>query len=399
MKRIFWLTLTFLIAACQASPTPAPVTIDIIDGDEHIVHITEARIPAQIFREAGIVLGSLDKLYVNGDEADANTALDCDVCTLQIRRAVPFNLVTPDGEQELVSAAWTVGEALAGFGIQLHVTDALNPPAETALSDQMTVNYTPSRQLAIRMDGRVLPIRSAAETVGDALIGAGIPLIGLDTSQPSPSDPLPADGQIRIIHIREEIELAQQSIPFTTERVPSNELEAGTEEIIEAGKPGLIVQQTRVRYEDGEEVERSIQAERTVREPSPQTVAYGTQYALKTAVVDGQEITYWRAIEVYATSYSPCRSAADRCYPNTASGLPVTHGVIGVTRDWYLALQGQPVYVPGYGYATIEDVGGGLPDRNWIDLGYSDDDYQAWHHWVTLYFLPPVPANTIWGLE
>ncbi len=398
MKKTFWLLLAFLFAACQAPP-PALPTIDIIEGNTHIVHATEARIPADIFAEAGISLGALDRLYLNGTEIDAITPLDCDLCTLQIRRAVSFTLITPDGEQKLASSAWTVGEALAEFGIQRHAADALTPPAETALTDKMTVNYTPSRQLAVRVDGQVIPIRSSAETVAEALSGAGIPLVGLDTSSPSPSDALPADGQIRIIHITEKIELAQTSIPFETEYVADNELAVEDEKILVAGVPGLIVQQTRVRYEDGVEVSRKVEAERTVRQPSTQTVAYGTQYVLKTAVVDGQELEYWRALEVYATSYSPCRSAADKCYPNTASGLPVRRGVIGVTRDWYYALQGQRVYVPGYGFATIEDVGGGLPDRNWIDLGYADDEYQAWHHWVTLYFLPPVPANTIWVLE
>ena len=397
MKHTLWLALLFLLVACQ--PQAPLETIDILDGETHIAHEAVSRIPAQIFAESGMVVSGLDKVYLNGDLIDVNAPLDCQRCTLQIRRAVTITLIIPDGEQELVSSAWTVGEALADFGIQLHTADLLDPPAGTPVTDQMTVSYTPSRQLAIRVDGQVIPVRSSAQTVAEALTGAGIPLIGLDTSQPAPSAPLPADGQIRIVRVVEKIELAQTSIPFELQRIASSELEAGTEEIVEAGKPGLIVQQTRVRYENGEEVSRVVEAERTVREPSTQTVAYGTQYVVKTATVDGREIEYWRALEVYATSYSPCRSAADRCYPNTSSGLPVTRGVIGVTRDWYLALRGQPVYVPGYGYATIEDVGGGLSDRNWIDLGYADDDYQPWHHWVTLYFLPPVPANTVWVIE
>ena len=48
---------------------------------------------------------------------------------------------------------------------------------------------------------------------------------------------------------------------------------------------------------------------------------------------------------------------------------------------------------------TIEDVGGGLPDRHWIDLGYSDDDWVGWGGWMTIYFLTPVPANIMWILE
>ena len=396
MKRIFWLAL-LVLSACQPQPT-LPI-IDIFDGETHITQATEARVPTQILVEAGLSLGSLDILFVNGEVADTNATLSCEICTLQIRRAVTMTLITSDGEQDLISSAWTVGEALSEFGIHLHTADFLDPSAGTPVTDQLKITYTPSRQLAIRVDGQVLPIRSSAETVGEALLGAGIPLVGLDTSQPSPSDPLPADGQIHFIRVVEKIELEQTSIPFEIEYIADNELEVDEEIILEAGKPGLIVSRTRVRYEDGLEVSREIEGERQVREPSKQTVAYGTQYVLKTAVVDGREIEYWRAVQVYATSYSPCRSAADRCYPNTASGLPVQRGVIGGTYEWYLALQGQAVYVPGYGYGTIEDYGASLPDRQLIDLGFTDDDYEPWHQWTTIYFLPPVPAYTIWAIE
>jgi 3D (Asp-Asp-Asp) domain-containing protein len=67
--------------------------------------------------------------------------------------------------------------------------------------------------------------------------------------------------------------------------------------------------------------------------------------------------------------------------------------VIAVASRWYSYLAGTGVYVPGYGFATVEDIGGGFPDRYWIDLGYSDDDFITWGDWVTLYFLTPVPVN------
>ena len=396
MKRIFWLALLLLIA-CQ--PQPTLPTIDIFAGDKHIALSSESRIPAQLLAEAGITLGVLDTLYLNGLQIDPKAKMDCAACTLQIRRAVTMTLITPDAEHTLMTSALTVGDALAEFGIQLHTADFLDPPAGTPVTDQLTITYTPSRQLAIHVDGQILPIRSSAGTVGEALNGAGIPLVGLDTSLPSESDTLPADGQIRVIRVIEKIELAQTEIPFEVEYVPSNELAIDEEKIIEAGKPGLIVNRTRIRYEDGVEVARDVEAERQIREPSTQVVGYGTQYVLKTTTVDGREIEYWHAIQVFATSYSPCNSGADRCYPNTASGAPVHQGTIGVIRSWYNAMQGQPVYVPGYGYASIEDVGAGIEGKNWIDLGYSDANYQVWSQWVTLYFLPPVPANTLWVLE
>lgn len=51
------------------------------------------------------------------------------------------------------------------------------------------------------------------------------------------------------------------------------------------------------------------------------------------------------------------------------------------------------------GFATVEDACGGCTGQPWIDLGYSDDDYEAWHSWVTVYFLTPVPQNVVYVLE
>lgn len=399
MKHALWLALIFLLVACQPTPAPPAHTIQLIDGENALAHATDSRVPAEILTEAGITLNPRDEILVNGEKANPTTPLDCESCTIQIHRALTLTLITPDGEQELLTTAWTVGETLTEFGIQLHQADYVDPPMGTPAIDQMTVEYRPSRDLAIRVDGQILRIRASAGTVGAALLEAGIPLLGLDASRPPASDPLPADGQIQIIRVIEKIELAQTEIPFDVEYVPSNDLAVDEEEIIEAGQTGLIVSRTRVRYEDGQEVARVTESERQVREPSTQVVGYGTKYVLKTTVVNGQEIKYWRTIQVYATSYSPCNSGADRCYPATASGKPVQQGVIGVIRSWYDAMQGQAVYVPGYGYATIEDIGGGIPGKNWIDLGYTDANYQSWHQWVTIYFLPPVPANTLWVLE
>jgi len=385
MKRLFWVVVLLSLTAC-ASPA-SPQTIKIIDGENIIFQPSDSRVPVQILHEAGISLDPADRLLLNGQFVDPNTPLDCESCTLQVRRAVKITLITDDREEEIITAALTVGDALSELGIHLYAADSLDPPVGRAVTDQLTISYHPARELAIRVDGQILHIRSSAGTVGEALLNAGIPLVGLDASQPSTREPLPADGQIRIIRVVEKIEMTQKSIPFKVEYVASNDVEIDQEEIITPGVLGLIVNRARVRYEDGVEVSRVAEGEETLRQPSTQVVAYGTKYVLHTVTVDGRTIQYWRAIPVCATSYSPC-AAGEPCFPNTSSGKPVQRGVIAVIRSWYYEMKGQAVYIPGYGYATIEDVGGGIPGKDWIDLGYSDADYQPWHQWVTMYFLP-----------
>jgi uncharacterized protein YabE (DUF348 family) len=387
MKRFLLALGFFLLAACRPV-TPETPRIRIIDGENVSLHSTTLRTSAEILSEAGIALNPADRILLNGEPIAPNDPLECETCVLQIRRAFTMTLITDEEEREIVTAARTVGDALSELGIQPYAADYLEPPAGTVATDQLTVHYRPAREIAIRVDGRILHIRTAARSVGEALRDAGIPLVGLDASQPSEFDPLPADGQIRVIRVVEKVKLEETIIPFETEYIASNDVPIDEEEIITPGVPGVVVRRTRIRYEDGVEVSREVEAEKTLRQPLRQTVAYGTKYVIHTATVDGQTIQYWRAIDVFATSYSPCNSGADQCYPYTASGKPVQRGVVGVIRSWYNEMQGMAVYIPGYGYATIEDVGGGIAGKDWIDLGYSDADYQPWSQWVTMYFLP-----------
>ncbi|MGZ6347747.1 MAG: hypothetical protein ACXWNC_09315, partial [Anaerolineales bacterium] len=84
----------------------------------------------------------------------------------------------------------------------------------------------------------------------------------------------------------------------------------------------------------------------------------------------------------------------------TTSGLPVQQGTVAMVYSWYLAFGFDKLYIPGYGYATVGDVGGGDPSKNpyWVDLGWTDDNYQPMVGWTTVYFLAPVPKNLVYVL-
>jgi uncharacterized protein YabE (DUF348 family) len=322
-----------------------------------------------------------------------------DTVTLQLVRARTLTLITPEGQRSLQTAAQTVGEALREAGLQLYSSDQVEPPAAAPITGLLNITYTPARELTVTSSGLTLQIRSSARTVGAALAEAGIPLVGLDTSLPSENETPPSDGQIRVVHVSESVVLAQKPIPYESEFVASADVLLDQQRVLEPGQAGLTVSRVRIRYEDGQEVSRLTEAETMVRPPKKQITGFGTQIEVKTATVDGVRIEYWRAVQMYATGYSPCRSGTSQCYPSTASGKPVKKGVVAVIYAWYVNMRGQAVFIPGYGHATIEDVGGGIPGRAWIDLGYSDSDYQGWGTWVTVYFLTPVPSNIYYVLD
>ncbi len=404
MKRIIWLVTAFVLflAACQPH---AQTTTFILDGDQVHTLFSSSRLPSSLLDEAGISLGPNDRLSFNGVTVDPDETLPVgDVYTIQVRRAVTVSILQPNGEtQTIQTSALNVGQALEEAGFSLYAADRLSPPVETPLAGNMEITYQPARDLSITVEGLSVKVRSAAETVGQALAEAGISLQGLDYSIPPDSGPLPEDGQIRVVRVEEVFALTQKILPFKTDFQPTADLELDQQAIIQVGEAGLSVSRVRVRYEDGVEISRQTEGETVIRPPKDEVVGYGTQIVIRTVQTPDGSIEYWRSLYVYATNYSPCNSMASRCYYYTASGKPVKKGVIGVKIPWYRVMRGQPVYVPDYGFATIEDNGVSFEDRYWIDLGWSEEEWalygsSIYSYWTTVYFLTPVPSAILYIL-
>lgn len=400
MKPFHWLPLLFVVilAGCQAN---APRAVTILDGESIITLTTAGRTPNQILAEAGIALQSADRALVNGiphapdEEIAIHGALQ-----LQVRRAVKVTLVTPQGGQEIQSSALTVGEALSEAGVEIGAGDSVNPAVDAPINEGMTITYSPARELVVTSGGTSMTIRSSAETVGEALAEAGIPLMGLDASLPSENEALPADGQIRVVRVRESISVEIRSIPFETETTYSDDVAFGETEILQPGLNGLAMVRTRIRYEDGVETSREVEDEVILQEPRNQVVASGSKIVLEPVSGD-VPYKYWYATQMYASWYSPCNSGTGGCSYGTASGARAGYGIVAVDYLYYPYLAGMKVYIPGYGVATIGDTGGGpiiettfgVPRYQWIDLGYDDDNIGKLSGWVTVYFLEPAPAE------
>lgn len=375
-----------------------PVQI-FADGDEPVTLTSASRTPADWLEQAGLTLGPSDRLYSNGQRVQPGESLPLKAAySLQIRRAVEITLHQGSESQTIQSAAETLGEALYEAGVTLTAVDRLSLPPTMPLTAPLEVTLAAARPVEIQLRDKTLTVMTSAETVGAALADADISLQGLDYSQPAESEPLPSSGPVKVVRVREEVQLQQTALAYgrQTQEDPNTELDQRS--VIQAGQFGLQVSRVRTRFEDGQQVSQQAEAEWVAKEPQDELVGYGTKVVIKTMDTPNGPIEYWRAVTVYTTSYSPCRSGGDRCYPGTASGIPVSHGVISVNRAWYNWFVGQKLYVPGYGTGVIADVGGGVPGTYWIDLGYSDADYVPWHSNVTVYFLTPVPENIPWIL-
>ena len=398
MKFNRWLVLAFtlFLHACQSATPP---TITIIADGEVFSFQSEGIIPSTLISEAGFNLNPNDRVLLDGNEIAIDQPISKKPIVLQIRRAVRLSLDTSNDRQEFQTSAFTVGEALEEISFQAQAGDDIYPPLSTPVTDGMSITVTASRNLTISVDGNIARLKSSALTVGEALAEAGIPLLGLDQAFPSENEALPPDGNIKVVRVRESVILAQKPIPFQNELIASTDIPLDQTQILSPGETGLSLQRIRVRYEDGQEISRTTEDETTVRPPKTRTLGYGTKVEVKTATVNGAQIEYWRAVQMYATSYSPCNLGTTYCGSTTASGKQLQKGMVALRTDLYLQMKGQRLYIPGYGFATVEDACGGCVGKPWIDLGFSDEDFEGWYSWVTVYFLTPVPQNIVFILE
>lgn len=385
--------LLFILLAVLGSNTSAQVTIWVDDQPQPIILQTNSSKPAEFIRQAGISFGDHDRLLVNGIPTSIGKPLPNPAqFHLQVRHAHHIELFADGQNYVFLSSARTLGQALWENNIILHSTDFLSLPVQTPLNSDLKVTLQKSQPLRIIENGKEIELLSSAETVGQALTMAGFSLQNLDYSEPAENEPIPVDHVIKIVRVREEIQLQPTPIPFDSEYVANSEMALDTQEMVQPGEVGITMARVRVRYEDGRETNRVTEAEWISKEPVTQKFAYGTKYSVQTTSTPDGTIEYYRAVSVWITSYKDTGS-------RTASGKWPTKGDVAVNPNWYKYMKGSRLYIPGYGFGTVVDVCPGCVGKPWIDVFLPTAEYVSWHTTETIYFLTPVPTNLLWILE
>lgn len=303
------------------------------------------------------------------------------------------SIIIQDGraEQSLLTDALTVGDALQAAGVSLTVADSVEPPMDALVTDATSIRITRAHPLTIDADGVQLQQYSSRASVGAVLADARISLLGGDYSEPAVASALPADGVIRVVRVSEQQLVEYAPLPFGALPQAAPELELDQSALLQAGANGLLAKRVRILFADGVEVSRTALQQWTARAPLPRISGYGTAITLRVVDTPDGPVEYWRAVRMYATSYSPARAGTPVTAPwygRTRTGKLLTKGMVAVDRS--IIPLGTPLYIPRYGLATAEDTGGGVRGLM-IDLGFEDANYEGWHEYVTVYFRTPVP--------
>ena len=420
----------------KTAPAQARMTIDVrhartvtvvVDGAVRTVHTLEQTVDG-VLNEAGIELRPGDRVRVNGQwasDASDDASADLPASSIPLPRAASLAVASSRGarpatvsspslhievqrakvirlvvvgngtdssaEQTLTTRAETLGQALAEAQIPLYLGDRVSPGMDTPVTSGLGVRIRRGASVAIVVDGRTLAARTQAETVGEVLAEEGVSLVGQDFCEPA-LDTRVQDGlRVQVVRVIERTVVEQEVIPYETEWVADPSLELDHRRLDDAGASGITRRRYKMVYHDGQEVERYLEEEWTAQEPKPRRIVYGTRIVVRTLETPDGPVEYWRRIRVFLTGYTAAtcgKSPGDPGYGITRLGWKMRHGIIAV--DPRVIRLRSKLYVPGYGPGIAGDTGGGVKGRH-IDLGY--DEGQMMHHywWGYVYVLTPVP--------
>ncbi len=374
-----------------------PVTI-IHLSDEKIIRTPETK-TGNILALEGVKLFPDDRVWIDGIPHTGSEAGELEVVSrIEIQPALPASLILDESELEIWLGGHSLAEGLWLAGYEIMQADQVSGDLSAPLTESPEVEMRRSFPVSFSINGEVSETRVLASTVGEAVESAGAVLIGMDQTFQSETEPVSPGSVITLSRVVEEVVLNQEPLPFDVAYQADPEALIDTQTLLETGEYGVRAERIRIRYEDGEEIDRLVEGSWVVREPSPRVVGYGTRIEINTVDTPEGPLEYWRALEMRATSYSPSRAGVPDDYPYfgiTACGIKAEKGVVAVDRR-YIPFY-TPLYIPGYGTAIACDTGSAIVGRK-IDLGYDDDNWESWHWNVTVYFLTPVPdpANIAW---
>ncbi|MFH1547167.1 MAG: G5 domain-containing protein [bacterium] len=211
-----------------------------------------------------------------------------------------------------------------------------------------------------------------SNTVEEAVRDFGIEISSITQLHPDGNYILGVFTSIRVDEVVRKNHTEYEYISFETEERKDDNLEWGVRSVT---KPGVIGQKKMVYeylYINDLLMGKKLVNEIITLPSENEIVSIGTKKVYKTTVIGGVEITYWRVIEgMRATSYDRYCTG---CTGHTYTGKILEKGMVAV--DPTVIPLGTHLYVPGYGSARAEDIGGAVKG-NRIDLGF--DKIEDWY--------------------
>ncbi|MFD3158484.1 3D domain-containing protein [Haloimpatiens sp. FM7330] len=303
--------------------------------------------------------------------------------------------VVIDGkEKKIVTYRSQLDNILKKNDICIGKKDKISKKLDTKVKDGDKIYIKKAIDIKVKVDGKILNIKTAENNIGDMLKAEGIKIDKDDKVNPSNTEKINEDLLVSIARVEYKVLKEAKPVEFSTVMKKDDTLEKNKRKVIQNGAKGQKVIATKVTYQDGKEVSRKVVSESVTKKPVSQIVAIGTLGVIRPS--RGGSYNYKRSLKVKATAYTSSLACTGK-YPGspgfgiTATGTKAkrnSRGYSTIAVDPRVIPLGTKVYVEGYGLAIAEDVGGAIKGSK-IDV-YLNSESQArnWGvKWVNIYVL------------
>ncbi len=267
---VLGVALTATLASGFAWSATGKTAVLTVDGQSREVDFRGGTV-ADVLEAAGLSAGEHDLLV-----PAVGSAVD-DGATVALRRGRQLELVVDGRPRTVWVTAASVEEALQQVGLREQGLALSASRSRSIPLDGLTLRVTTPKTIRIHADGGSERRTTAAASVRDALIEAGVHLDG-DDRLSHPRALALSDGlQVRVTRIRTERAVETVPVPFETERRSDGDLFTGETTVLQAGETGSARRTVERVYADGALEKRTVVRTEVLRAAVKRIVAVGTK--------------------------------------------------------------------------------------------------------------------------
>lgn len=390
--------------AFAATSEASTYIVDIYEGSQVTRVETTETVAEKIVADAGIQLSEDDKLILDGFKPGEDSRI-------VIYRASLVTFVHTNGKTLKTMFAGTVAELIESQGVTLSDGIFSSVNVNAVVTNNLLVEIISAYDILINVDGEKKSVKTTAKTVGELLKEQGIILDEDDEVLPVADTVLSNDLTVDILRVEYVTREADESVPFTSERVNSSALQKGVEKVTQKGVNGIKTVTYKDKVVNGVVESTETVGEAITKEPVKEITKVGTLVKESTTKLgnnkiekNGKPISELALPSKYTIGennvpteyqYTITGRGAAYCIPGgiTSTGKPVKPGYIAVnpkqipygTEMWIVSNDGVV-----YGYAIAADTGGFVNKGYFtVDLYMNSTEqcYQWGDRGVTIYVL------------
>jgi len=298
--------------------------------------------------------------------------------------------VVVNGKETVVTTKqWVLQRLLDEQGVTVGEHDRLSAALDTKVKSGDRITIDQAKPVQLTADGETKTFYTIGTTVGHALKDLNIPVSELDKISPAAEQPLPDNGTIQIVRVKQETEEVTEPIAYDVVKKNDPQLLKGKEQVVQEGQAGVVLKKKEKRFEDGKLVSEQVVDQKVQSASINKVIAVGTKnpvVALSSSSPSLQQLTKSGVSfgvkqvinNVKLTAYSAGVSSTGKGsehpqYGLTSTGTRVTEGRT-IAVDPKVVPLGWWVYIDGLGFRRAEDTGSAVKG-NVIDVYFDSNDY------------------------